>query len=73
MAPVITALQREHERLQSIAPETELGTGTLTITGIEGGTGGNVVPDRCMITVGRRSIPGEDPDSTVRRARAHRP
>ena len=62
MAPVITALQREHERLQSIAPETELGTGTLTITGIEGGTGGNVVPDRCVITVGRRSIPGEDPD-----------
>jgi acetylornithine deacetylase/succinyl-diaminopimelate desuccinylase-like protein len=67
MAPVIAALQDEHRRLTSIAPETELGTATLTITGIEGGTAGNVVPDRCTITIGRRSIPGEEPEAVFGR------
>jgi len=60
MAPVIAAFVAEHERLQRIPPTTELGTGTLTVTAIQGGSGGNVVPDRCTLTVGRRSVPGED-------------
>lgn len=33
---------------------------TLTIGQIEGGTSVNVVPDRCVITIDRRFIPGED-------------
>jgi acetylornithine deacetylase/succinyl-diaminopimelate desuccinylase-like protein len=60
-AAVVQALQREHERLQGLEPRTELGNGTLTVTGIEGGTGGNIVPDRCRIRVGRRIVPFEDP------------
>ena len=28
---------------------------------IEGGTGGNVIPASCTIVVGRRIVPGEDP------------
>ena len=60
MAPVITAMQHEHERLQRLEPTTELGNGTLSVTMIEGGTGSNVIPASCTIVVGRRIVPGED-------------
>ncbi len=60
IAPVILAMQAEHERLQTLDPTTELGNGTLSVTMIDGGTGGNVIPDRCTIVVGRRIVPGED-------------
>lgn len=60
MAPVITAMEREHERLQTLDPTTELGNGTLSVTMIEGGTGSNVIPDACTITIGRRVVPDED-------------
>ncbi len=60
MAPVIAALQAEHERLQTIPGTTELGEGTLSITMIEGGTGGNVIPASCSILANRRIVPGED-------------
>lgn len=59
IAPVILALRAEHERLQTIPPTTELGPGTLSVTMIEGGTGGNVIPDSCTIVAGRRIVPGE--------------
>ncbi len=60
MAPVILALQAEHERLQTLEPATELGNGTLSVNLIEGGTGGNVIPASCTIVAGRRIVPGED-------------
>lgn len=60
MAPVIMAMQQEHERLQTLQPTTELGNGTLSVTMIEGGTGGNVIPASCTIVVGRRIVPDED-------------
>ena len=60
MAPVIVAMQREHERLQTLEPVSELGNGTLSVTMIEGGTGSNVIPDACTIAVSRRIVPGED-------------
>ncbi len=58
-APVIEAFRAEHERLQAIAPETELGTSTVSVTMIEGGTGGNVIPAECRLTVGQRIVPGQ--------------
>ena len=61
MAPVISAFVAEHERLRSLPAATELGAGTVSVTRIAGGTGSNVIPDRCSITVGRRVVPGEDP------------
>jgi acetylornithine deacetylase/succinyl-diaminopimelate desuccinylase-like protein len=70
MAPVILALAQEHERLVAQPATTELGTGTLTVTIVEGGTGGNVVPDRCALQVGRRIVPGEDPDAEFERIAA---
>ncbi|GGQ55389.1 M20 family metallopeptidase [Couchioplanes azureus] len=71
MAPVIAAFVAEHERLQSLPPATEVGTGTVSVTQISGGgTGGNVIPDRCAISVGRRIVPGEDPDEVLARMSA---
>jgi len=60
-APILDLLRAEHERLLSVPPTTELGTATLTVTGIRGGTGGNVVPAECTIGLGQRLVPGEDP------------
>jgi len=45
------------------APETTvLGlelAGTVTVTEIDGGSGWNVVPERCAVTVDERTVPGE--------------
>jgi acetylornithine deacetylase/succinyl-diaminopimelate desuccinylase-like protein len=60
MAPVILALQAENARLQTLEPTSELGNGTLSVTMIDGGTGGNVIPATCTIVAGRRIVPGED-------------
>ena len=57
MAKVIAAYEAEHERLQTLTPETELGHSTITVAMIEGGTGGNVVPASCTIQVGQRVVP----------------
>ena len=59
-ATLVLALDAENQRLQSLAAPTEVGNGTLTVTLVKGGTGGNVVPDSCSLTVGRRIAPGEN-------------
>jgi acetylornithine deacetylase/succinyl-diaminopimelate desuccinylase-like protein len=59
-AHLVVALDAEHQRLQTLVPSTEVGNPTLTVTVINGGTGGNVVPDSCTLNVGRRIVPGED-------------
>ena len=48
-------------------PSSELGTSTLSVTTIGGGTGGNVIPDECWITVGQRVVPGEVADDVFHR------
>lgn len=57
-AYLVMALQEEHERLQALSP-TPLGNPMLTVTIIQGGTGINVVPDACAISVDRRLVNGE--------------
>ena len=61
-ARAIVALQTEHDRLQTLQTLSDVGNGTITTALITGGTGGNVVPDRCTFNVGRRIVPFEDPD-----------
>lgn len=61
-AQLILSLDAEHRRLAMATPTTAVGNGTLSVTLISGGTGGNVIPDRCTLTVGRRIVPGEDSD-----------
>lgn len=58
-AAIVDAMQREHERLQTLTP-TALGHPMLTVTQINGGIGINIVPDRCEISIDRRVIDGED-------------
>ncbi|MGW1978082.1 M20 family metallopeptidase [Streptomyces sp. NPDC001889] len=70
MAPVIDAFVAENARLRALPAATELGTGTVSVTQISGGTGSNVIPDRCSISVGRRIVPGEDPDEVLERMAA---
>ncbi len=64
---VVAALQQEHERLVAGEAPTEVGTGTLAVTEIEGGLARNIIPDRCRIFGDRRVAPGEDTDSMFER------
>jgi acetylornithine deacetylase/succinyl-diaminopimelate desuccinylase-like protein len=66
-AKLISALEAHHEELVHAQALTEVGTGTLLVAMITGGIAGNVVPDRCVLTVGRRLVPGEDVQYTYDR------
>ncbi len=66
-ARIIVALEDHHDALVAGPASTEVGTGSLLTTTIRGGIAGNVVPDRCTITVGRRIAPGEDPATEFER------
>ena len=66
----IAAFQAENDRLQSIEPTTELGTCTLSVTMIQGGSGGNVIPASCWVVAGQRTVPGFDPHDTYERLAA---
>jgi len=58
-AQVITGLQEEHDRLQTLEP-SPLGNAMLTVTLVNGGTGINVVPDTCTVALDRRVVVGEN-------------
>ncbi len=57
----------EQERLVSAVGEASasvgkvLGAGTVAVTEIIGGRARNIIPDRCELSVGRRTVDGEDP------------
>ena len=57
---MVAAIEAEHARLQTVTPTTELGTATLSVTMIEGGTGANVIPAACSLVASRRTVPGEE-------------
>jgi succinyl-diaminopimelate desuccinylase len=59
MARVIAALEDLAADLKAREPHPRLGTPTLAVTTIEGGTAVNIVPDRCVIQVDRRLLPNE--------------
>jgi acetylornithine deacetylase len=58
-APMLLALEKEAQRLLSIPAQTALGPARLAVTLISGGRGINVVPDRCQVSIDRRTLPGE--------------
>ncbi len=62
--PVITALERYTEGLAR-RPHPLLGTGLLHASLIEGGTEMATLPDRCLLSVERRTLPGDTPESVL--------
>ncbi|MEM7128628.1 MAG: M20/M25/M40 family metallo-hydrolase [Chloroflexota bacterium] len=58
-AQLVLALVQEDERLQQLNPSSELGNPTLTVSVIHGGTGINVVPASCQISIDRRVVDHE--------------
>ncbi len=60
-ARVIDAYVAEHEAIIAAPAPTPVGTGTLSVTMINGGLGENIIPDSCTLHAGRRIAPGEDP------------
>lgn len=66
-AKLALAMEAENGRIQKSAFDPALGPPVLTVTGISGGLGENIVPDRCEVTIDRRIINGEKA-SSVREA-----
>jgi acetylornithine deacetylase len=56
---VIQRLEKYAAELQARTPHAKLGTPTLSIGIIHGGSAVNIVPDHCELHVDRRLIPGE--------------
>jgi len=67
-ANAITAMARLLLRLSEALPDLEhplVGRPTVNASMISGGTARNVVPDRCSLTIDRRTIPGERDPAAV--------
>jgi acetylornithine deacetylase/succinyl-diaminopimelate desuccinylase-like protein len=64
-AHLALGLDAEHRRLAEVAPSSALGAGTLTVTLIGGGSGLNIVPDACSLSLDRRVVAGERADAVV--------
>jgi acetylornithine deacetylase/succinyl-diaminopimelate desuccinylase-like protein len=59
MARVVTALETDYRSRLALRRHPLLGSPTLSVGAIRGGTQANIVPDRCEIVVDRRTLPGE--------------
>lgn len=60
MARVINAIEDEIQRAAETHTDEFLGKPTVNIGVIRGGSSINIVPDRCVVEVDRRTVPGED-------------
>lgn len=69
-AHLILALEAENQRIQELPPHPELGTATMTVTIVKGGTGGNVVPGQCRVYADWRLVPGDDVAEITERVRS---
>jgi acetylornithine deacetylase/succinyl-diaminopimelate desuccinylase-like protein len=66
MARVVDALETDYAASLRRRRHALLGSATISVGTIHGGTQPNVVPDACAITVDRRTLPGET-EAGVRR------
>jgi acetylornithine deacetylase/succinyl-diaminopimelate desuccinylase family protein len=64
MAHIVSALEMHRKSLSEISHPL-VGSPTLNIGLIQGGTQVNVVPDTCWIEIDRRLIPGEQPSQVL--------
>lgn len=70
MARVVDLLETKYRRRIAQRRHSLLGTPTVNVGSIRGGTQPNIVPDRCDITVDRRTVPGETDAGVIREIRA---
>jgi len=66
MARVVDFLQTDYARLLTRRRHPLLGSATVSVGSIQGGTQPNIVPAQCIARVDRRTLPGET-ESSVRR------
>lgn len=59
MARVIDILETKYQRALRKRRHALLGSPTINVGAVRGGTQPNIVPDRCEIDIDRRTIPGE--------------
>jgi acetylornithine deacetylase len=69
MARVVALLEGSYARCLMRRVHPLLGSGTVNVGSIQGGTQPNIVPDHCVIRVDRRTLPGETEVSVVREIR----
>ncbi|MDH7499718.1 MAG: M20 family metallopeptidase [candidate division NC10 bacterium] len=65
MAKIIHQIEEKIQPRLSLMSHPLVGPATLSIGKIEGGIQINIVPDRCVIELDRRLIPGEDANSAL--------
>ncbi|MGO1544932.1 MAG: M20 family metallopeptidase [Gulosibacter sp.] len=63
-ADLVAAVEADHEKLHG-AKHPVLGSGDWNVGMIEGGHGTSIVPDRCSVSIDRRTLPGEDPEGIL--------
>jgi acetylornithine deacetylase ArgE len=66
MSGLLTIIERYAEALRKSTADPLLGPATLSVGRIEGGTSVNTVPDRCLIEIDRRLLPGEEPAAALK-------
>ena len=66
MARIVDALETDYAARLRKRKHPLLGAATVNVGMISGGTQPNIVPDRCAITIDRRTLPGET-ETGVRR------
>jgi len=70
MARIVDLLQTDYAAQLTRRRHPLLGPATISVGVISGGTQPNIVPDRCIIQVDRRTLPGETEASVWREIRA---
>jgi acetylornithine deacetylase/succinyl-diaminopimelate desuccinylase family protein len=69
MARIVDLLETRYARQLRRHRHPLLGSRTINVGSIQGGTQPNIVPDRCAITIDRRTLPGETEASVVKELR----
>ncbi|NQU39928.1 MAG: ArgE/DapE family deacylase [Lentisphaerae bacterium] len=62
-ARLVGQLEAMAAALSAGKSDAELGTATLAVTTMHGGTAANIIPDSCVLDVDRRVLPSEDIDA----------
>lgn len=66
MARVVDVLETTYAAKLKHRRHRLLGSGTVNVGKISGGTQPNIVPDSCVIEIDRRTLPGEDERGVIR-------